>query len=334
MRFPASKKTKKAALMMVKAALLYCLSFQLSAKEIVFILSADLPGESAYYSSATSFYRNQHGSSDAAPVLVTTARSLAEVREVLLRADHDEPWGVVTLVAHGTPWRGMKTNIFHDGTSATLENIEQVLATGEFSPLQDSEISSSTIIRIESCGVGRRPDYTRAIALLLAGKREKLPVVEASSDFVAFVIDENEASRIAKKIELPVLIRTLRGDAKKLDSKSLSAILDDMRKELDKKMPGSGSSAIWVLSPINIHARVTVTSSFRQSAVSVARKNEAIRNLARINGLDINDVDWGLGASLATDGAQDLDGHGAFILMRANLDHANSIKLSDTGIPK
>jgi len=130
------------------------------------------------------------------------------------------------------------------------------------------------------------------------------------------------------------LIRTLRGDAKKLDSKSLSAILDDMRKELDKKMPGSGSSAIWVLSPINIHARVTVTSSFRQSAVSVARKNEAIRNLARINGLDINDIDWGLGASLATDGAQDLDGHGAFILMRANLDHANSIKLSDTGIPK
>lgn len=320
--------------MVVKAALLCCLSFQLSAREIVFILGTDLPGESAYYDSATGFYRSQNGSSGEPPVLVTTARSLAEVREVLLRTDHDEPWSVVTLVAHGTPWRGMLTNVFHDGKGATLENIEQVVATGEFSPLQDSEISSSTIIRLESCGVGRRPDYTRAIALLLAGKREKLPVVEASPDFVAFVIDENEVSRLARKIELPVLIRTHRGDAKKLEAESLAAILDDMRNELDKKMPGSGSSAIWVVSPINIHARVTVTSSFKQSAVSVARQNEAIRNLARIHGLDINDVEWDLGASLAADGTQDLDGHGAFILMRANLDHANSIKLSDTGIPE
>lgn len=332
MRFrTSSKNTFAASVWLIEVAILFLLGFQAHAGEIVFILGADVPGEPAYYGPAIEYYRNRNAASP--PVLVTTARSLAEVREILQRTDNDRPWQRVTLVSHGTPWRGMLTNIYPDGVSATLENIESATSSGGFSPLPETKINSATIIHLESCGIGRRTDYLTAVARLFSSNKDELPLVEASEDFIAFVVrNKPDGSKVTRRFELPVVIRTVPGDAKSIGTAFLEAQLDELRVRLDKKMKGASDDAIWAVSPINITVNVMLSGPRKITALRAAEQNEFIANVARVHGIGIRDIKWELASDVDSGGMQELKGSGVFILMRANLNNVNNIDLENGGL--
>lgn len=327
MRFRINKKGNLAAsICTVGAAILFSLSFQAFAKEIVFILGSDLPGETVYYGPAIEYYQKKNETTPL--VLVSTARSLAEVREVLQRSDNDGPWERVTLVSHGTPWRGMLTNIYADGVSATLENIENAASSGEFPPLPESKIDSRTIIRLESCGIGRRPDYLKAMAKLFAPNKDQMPGIEASEDFIAFVVrNDSDGTKVTRRLELPVVIKTAPGDLKSIGDAYIEEQLEGLGARLDRKLKGSAADAIWAVSPINISVKVMPPQTRNRSAVQIAEKNEFVGNVARIHGIRIADLKWELGNQFDSGGMQELKGAGVFILMRANVNNVNELDL-------
>jgi hypothetical protein len=137
--------------------------------------------------------------------VVTTAGSLADMREYLVRNRGASPWTHVVLVTHGSPWTGLRAPVYNGGDKAGFAAIRAAADGGEFPPLPPGTLAPAARFTLESCGMGRRPDFLAALARLLAGT-DAAPVVEAAQGYVAFKLaPDGTASRRELAAEFVVL---------------------------------------------------------------------------------------------------------------------------------
>ncbi len=174
------------------------------AAEAVFILGEDPHGSAGYFAAAEFYYRHSMPGART----VATLRSLAEVREYLVRNKGETPWTRIVLVAHGSPWGGLLVPIYSDGPRASLAAMEEARASREFPALPPGVISADGSIVLESCGLGRRDDYLNALGDLFRTDAGSAQKVEAAQGFVVFYASDPGAPQ---RWELPIAIRMLRG---------------------------------------------------------------------------------------------------------------------------
>lgn len=136
-------------------------------QDVTFILAQDNPGH-AFFEAAQAYYQARPALAGA---LVTSARSLAEVREFLQRSPlrGDAPWGRVRLVAHGSQWQGLRVPLFAGSALATPLALETALEQQEFPPLPAAVLDRNSELQVESCGLGRRPRFLRQLGQLFGG---------------------------------------------------------------------------------------------------------------------------------------------------------------------
>jgi hypothetical protein len=227
------------------------------AADVVFVLGEDTHGNSGYFSAAESYYRYAMPGART----VTTLRSLAEVREYLVRSQGESPWTRIVLVAHGSPWGGLVVPVFSDGARASLAAIEEAIVTREFPALPPGVIAADGSIVLESCGLGRREEYLRAMGELFRTDGGSAPKVEAAQGFVTF-----HASKLGapQRSELPIAFRILRGSLAEWTPARLSGQAAQLRETL------AGSQAQVSRHPIS------VTVDYPESSVSDPRRAERL----------------------------------------------------------
>jgi hypothetical protein len=158
---------------------------------VVFVLGSDEPGKPPFHAVSEAYFRQ--AMPDAA--MVTTARSLAEVREYLVRHRGDTPWSKVVLVTHGSPWTGLQVPVFPGGDRAGLAVLRDAASAGEFPPLPAGTLAADATVTLESCAMGRRPDVLGVLAELFGGDDTPLAIA-AARNYVAFRLDaDGHASR-------------------------------------------------------------------------------------------------------------------------------------------
>ena len=223
---------------------------------IVFLLGADQDA-TGYFSGAQNYFRDI----DPDAQIVTDARSLAQVREELKRGAGGLPWGRIVLVAHGTQWVGLVVQLFDSQTPATLSAIRAARRDTEFPPLPPSVIDADTELVIESCGLGRRPDYLAELAALFIEGPSQLPRIRASRNMVWFGAT---AQGIAVRRELPYRARILRG---KVSAKRSDEVAAKLRSDLVDEISNESAVSILVL-PVHVHisARSTQIASAKDIA--------------------------------------------------------------------
>lgn len=171
-----------------------------AAQDVVFVLGQDEPGERPMHAVSEAYYRQ--AMPDA--TIVTTARSLAEVREYLVRRRGATPWAHVVLVTHGSPWTGLRVPVYPGGRKADYLAVRDAAAEGEFPPLPAGTLAPGATVALESCAMGRRPDFLEALAHLLAGP--DAPAIAAARGFVVFKLDgAGHASRREMDTDYAVL---------------------------------------------------------------------------------------------------------------------------------
>lgn len=172
---------------------LLCLGAAHAARQdVTFILAQDNPGH-AFFDSAQAYYRARPALTG---ILVTSARSLADVREFLRRSPlrGDSPWGRVRLVAHGSQWQGLRVPLFAGGTLATPQAVETALARQEFPPLPAGVLDRGSELQVESCGLGKRPRFLHQLGQLFGGDGGLR--VTANAGYVWFRRVQGEDGRI------------------------------------------------------------------------------------------------------------------------------------------
>lgn len=171
-------------------------------RSVTFVLGKD-PDRQSFLSAAATYYAMLGSENDET---VTTLRSLQDIREYLADPAKrgDAPWGTIRLVAHGSEWTGLRAAIFPgDSVSATLHHLEEAADSGAFPPLDRAIADAGTSLRIDSCGIGRRPPLLDAIARLFFGDN-KAPQITASRNYVAFRAWTGEDGvRRSERTELP-----------------------------------------------------------------------------------------------------------------------------------
>ena len=182
---------------------------------MTFILAEDNPGHQ-FFAAARDYYAARPA---LAGTLVTSARSLAEVREFLLRSPlrGDVPWGRVRLVAHGSQWQGLRVPLFAEGALTTAEVLDAALAHHEFPPLPPDRLDRDSVLLVESCGLGRRPALLRQLGRLFIADGHLR--VEANQGYVWFRRVQHEDGRVdSLREELPYRAQVVAGAAALDDS--------------------------------------------------------------------------------------------------------------------
>lgn len=153
--------------------------------DAVFVLGSDGSRTNAFFSSATAYYSARLERED---LLVTTARSWAEVRELLVRSPQRgaNPWGRVVIVAHGSQWTGLTVPVFPDGSPPRASELATLIDTQAFPPLPAGVLDADSQLLLETCGLGRRPDLLDLHARLLVGDDARGMKVSASTGLVEF----------------------------------------------------------------------------------------------------------------------------------------------------
>lgn len=209
-------------------------------QDVTFILAQDNPGH-AFFDAAQAYYRARP---DLAGALVTSARSLAEVREFLLRSPlrGDSPWGRVRLVAHGSQWQGLRVPLFAGAALATPQVVENALAQQEFPPLSAAVLDRDSELQVESCGLGRRPRFLRDLGELFGGDAGLR--VTANAGYVWFRRVQGEDGRMASlREELDYRAEILPGARE---------LLPAQRERLQRAWRGSAAAPDLMAVPVHI----------------------------------------------------------------------------------
>ena len=135
--------------------------------DVVFLMRASDGKTSGYFDLAAQYYQRQPG----VVAIVASARSMLQVREFLQRSPlrGTQPWGKIVLVAHGSRWAGLQVAIFADEGIASPLRWREVLASGEFIALSNGVVDATSLLQLESCGLGYRADLMQQTAALLGG---------------------------------------------------------------------------------------------------------------------------------------------------------------------
>ena len=256
-----------------------CLAGAAAARDVVFVLGEDAPGRTPFHGVAREYFRATRPSE----ALVSGARSLAEVREHLVRHHDGQPWDEVIVVVHGAPWVGLHVPVFADGPEATLSALEHAAASGEFPPLPVGTLSDAGIIRLESCGLGLRPDYLAAFGRLFSDARGRPAMVLASEAFVAY-----RAGSAPARAELPFASAVVAGD----DPAALAAAGEGLAAEL-AHAPGQRSRDVVETVPIAISMTLAVQPGRRlPSPARAAASDPAVARRLRDHRLDPGELAW------------------------------------------
>lgn len=185
------------------------LGFASERRDAVFILGSDSGGQSGFFAAATHYHRENLRGDD---LLVTTARTWAEMREWLARSTlrADRSWGRIVLVAHGSQWSGLSVPLFDAGAPPpSASELQKLTEQGIFPSLAKGVVDEKTELVIESCGIGRRPDLLALYAQLLGGAANPLSV-RSSEHLVEFAAPFQSADIGATRRELPYSVKVVR----------------------------------------------------------------------------------------------------------------------------
>gem|GEM_PF-3550463 len=162
--------------------------------DVVFLMQQAGHGDPAFFANAANYYRQQRKDI----LIVDSARSWLQVREFLARSAlrGANPWGRIVIVAHGTRWTGLAIPIFDDEGVAAPTRWREVRERGEFVPLDESIVDAQSLIVVESCGLGSRPDLLLGLGSLLGGA---LPIATtAATGLVEFRVSPNPNVRAVR----------------------------------------------------------------------------------------------------------------------------------------
>ena len=144
--------------------------------------------DNPYYTEALKYYR--YHPSDQTSDVVTSCRSLQEMRDYLLReyAEQQRPWGVVNVVVHSNEWRGIGTPIQPNGQRTTTGALYQAIADSTFLPLPNHIMDAQTQIVLQSCALGRNAELLKAISVAFGGNEAdgQRPIVRSSRQFIHY----------------------------------------------------------------------------------------------------------------------------------------------------
>lgn len=166
--------------------------------DAVFVLGTDARPDDRFFAAATQYFAERRRPDD---LLVTTARTWSEVREMLARSPQrgPQPWGRVVIVAHGSQWTGLAVPVFAREPAPRTSGLDALIASQVFPALPDDVFDARSILMLESCGIGRRPDLLQRYAMLLGGP--DAPAATASSGLVEFIAPQGDADAPARRIE-------------------------------------------------------------------------------------------------------------------------------------
>lgn len=272
--------------------------------DVVFLLGEDHRGASPYFAAAAAY----HARTAPDAHLVASVRSLAEVREYLVRHRGATAWDDVTLVVHGAPWMGLQTAVHVGGERASLEAIEAAARTGEFPPLPAGTLAPTGTLRLESCGLGRRPELVAAVATLF-GVEARTQLV-ASRQFVAYRIDGDVATRL----ELPFVSTIVPGDAR---GRGRDGAVAALRREFAAHGGDAADAAVLEEIPISFGAafpeRLPRDAAARRARIAADR---AVAARLRSYGLDAAGLEWIDQPPAAGEKAR-VEGRGTLLVLRA-----------------
>ncbi len=168
-----------------------------SRESITFILGEDKNSENPYYSEAAKYFSSN--SPDKTVHLVTTCRSLVEVRQYLVKhaPENQLPWGRINLVSHGDQYLGLSVKVTPDSRRATLERLQEFIDAGTFNPLPDSIVDQNTEIAIHACGIGNNKAFVDIFGKVFSSN-SSMPHVIAPRLF-EFYSSANGSSRYQAK---------------------------------------------------------------------------------------------------------------------------------------
>lgn len=236
-------------------------------ENVTFLLADDNPGH-AFFSAARDYYAARAGE---AGTLVTTARSLADVREFLQRSPlrGAAPWGTVRLVAHGSQWQGLRVPVFARGELAGVQVLERVLERREFPQLDTRVLDRESRLVLESCGLGRRAVWLRLFGRLFTA--DARTPVEANAGYVRFrgLRDASDQLRTVRE-ELPYRATVLAGTAQ----------LDEATRErLRGEWPATQAAALeFIAVPLRIDVPAAVPDDAWGRPAPSREAREALRN--------------------------------------------------------
>jgi len=270
---------------------------------VVFVLDRDAPGARPYYALAEAYYRQ----SAPEAAMVTTARSLAEVREYLVRRRGAMPWSHVVLVTHGSPWAGMSVPVHAGGEPASLQELREAAVDGAFPPVPAGTLAAQARITLESCALGRRQDVVDAFVRLVAGD-DTVPTVDAARGFVAF--HQDAGGRVERRVmdaELAVL--PARG----------SQLPAERVAQLGREL-GAALAAVSVQThPVRVRVDYADAPPAAANAARLARNDERVRAQLEEIGLRADELHW----RLERDGAgHRIFGEGLVVVAREGWDAA------------
>jgi hypothetical protein len=251
--------------MCAAAALLFSLAAA-ARENVTFLLADDNPGH-AFFAAARDYYAAHAGETG---TLVTSARTLADVREFLQRSPlrGAAPWGTVRLVAHGSQWQGLRVPVFAGGELAGVQVLERALAQREFPPLDARVLDHESRLVVDSCGLGRRTAWLQLFGRLFTG--DTRTPVEANAGYVWFrrLRDASGRSWTVRE-ELPYRAAVLAGAAQ-LDEAT--------RATLRREWPTQTAPLQFIAVPLRIDVPVTVLDDAWGRPAPSREAREALRN--------------------------------------------------------
>jgi hypothetical protein len=261
-------------------------------RDAIFILGADAPGQAGFHAAARAYYAARRRPGD---LLVTGAGSWSEVRELLARsgARGNPPWRRVVLVVHGSEWTGLDLPVFGGSERPRASELDRLLVSRAFPALPADVLDRDSVLVLETCGLGRRPDLLSLYARLLAGRPDGIRV-EASSALVEFSARHERGApvRVARR-ERPYSVRV------------------EPRRRAASRLPNRSADVapLWARIPVNLRMPLSAGSCRPDAAHRLARV-PAVATLLRDYAIPADALHWQVEQR---DGHCALLGHGAIL---------------------
>lgn len=167
-------------------------------ESVTFITGEDKSAANPYYRHAEKYYRQD--ATESTTRVITWCRSLADIREYLSlhRTKQDQPWALINIVSHGSPWTGLSLPVRAGGERTTAGTLRDLMESGEWSELPAGSVDAATIVRVRGCGAGADRDFASALAGVLSADDAR-PLVEVSPLYEAYESSEGKIRRYQAK---------------------------------------------------------------------------------------------------------------------------------------
>jgi len=151
-------------------------------QDITFIMGKDKPGDNMFYGLAEDlFHRHPLYKTG----LIVHLSDLSEVKSYLEVNHEGEPWGVINVVAHSSPWSGIQQeNDSSISKSLNYFNVNTLLSDKSHRPLADNIIDALSEIRLIGCAIGGQKNLLSSLAFYFGGNDIQRPQLKAPNGFV------------------------------------------------------------------------------------------------------------------------------------------------------